>query len=112
MELSNIILSDILPAATVMVLSISAANKNTVILPKETMDRIMEAFDIALTLEQSKLKLLEYIESRMTFIAPNLSNIVGTSIAAKMVGVAGGLTALAKTPACNVLVLGSKKKKI
>jgi len=46
----------------------------------------------------------------MTFIAPNLSAIVGASTAAKLVGLAGGLTKLSKMPACNVQVLGAQKK--
>ena len=46
----------------------------------------------------------------MTFIAPNLSVIVGASTAAKLVGLAGGLTKLSKMPSCNLLVLGSQKK--
>ena len=37
-------------------------------------------------------------------LAPNLSAIVGTTVAAKLLGVAGGLSALAKMPACNVHV--------
>lgn len=37
-------------------------------------------------------------------LAPNLSAIVGTTIAAKLLGVSGGLNALAKMPACNVYV--------
>lgn len=34
----------------------------------------------------------------------------GASTAAKMMGVAGGLTKLSKMPACNVLSLGQQKK--
>lgn len=37
-------------------------------------------------------------------IAPNLSAVVGTEVAAKLMGVAGGLLALSKIPACNVQV--------
>ena len=40
----------------------------------------------------------------MSFIAPNLTIIVGSVIAAKLMGIAGGLTALSKIPACNVKV--------
>lgn len=36
--------------------------------------------------------------------------MVGANIAAKLMGLAGGLTSLSKMPACNVEVLGSKKK--
>ncbi len=40
----------------------------------------------------------------MNVLAPNLSVIVGTTTAAKLLGVAGGLGGLAKMPACNVHV--------
>jgi U4/U6 small nuclear ribonucleoprotein PRP31 len=40
----------------------------------------------------------------MNMLAPNLSVIVGTTTAAKLLGVAGGLTGLAKMPSCNVHV--------
>ena len=45
-----------------------------------------------------------YVSSRMNVLAPNLSAIVGTTTAAKLLGVAGGLAALAKMPSCNVHV--------
>lgn len=65
---------------------------------------------MAIELNNYKSKIYEYVESRMTFIAPNLSMIVGASTAAKLLGIAGGLTKLSKMPACNVQVLGSQKK--
>lgn len=65
---------------------------------------------MAIELNNFKSKIFEYVESRMTFIAPNLSMIIGASTAAKILGIAGGLTKLSKMPACNVLVLGAKKK--
>jgi hypothetical protein len=45
-----------------------------------------------------------YVSSRMNMLAPNLSAIVGTTTAAKLLGVAGGLGGLAKMPSCNVHV--------
>ncbi len=33
-----------------------------------------------------KMKILEYVESRMSFIAPNLSHVVGPTVAAKLMG--------------------------
>jgi len=41
---------------------------------------------MAIDLNKLKLKVYEYVESRMTFIAPNLSVIVGASTAAKIMG--------------------------
>ena len=54
------------------------------------------------------LKIFMYVSSRMNVLAPNLSAIVGTTTAAKLLGVAGGLTALAKMPSCNVHVCQSQ----
>jgi U4/U6 small nuclear ribonucleoprotein PRP31 len=51
-----------------------------------------------------------YVSSRMNILAPNLSAIVGTTTAAKILGVAGGLGGLSKMPACNVHLLGAQKK--
>lgn len=41
---------------------------------------------MAFELNQFKTSIFEYVESRMTYIAPNLSAIVGASTAAKMMG--------------------------
>lgn len=45
---------------------------------------------MALELNQSKHRIYEYVESRMSFIAPNLSIIVGASTAAKLMGEKSG----------------------
>lgn len=39
-------------------------------------------------LNRNKITIYEYVESRMSFIAPNLSTIVGSSVAAKLMGMA------------------------
>ena len=51
---------------------------------------------IALTLNDYKKSIFDYVESRMAYIAPNISSIIGASTAAKLMGAAGGLTALSK----------------
>lgn len=99
-----------LTTATIMVLSVSASTTQGIQLTSNELDFIQEACDIACQLNEIKLKIFEYVESRMTFIAPNLSQIVGASCAAKLMGVAGGLTNLSKMPACNILLLGQQKK--
>lgn len=53
------------------------------------------------------MQLIAFVESRMTYIAPNLSAVVGTATAAKLLGAAGGLDALSKIPACNLTVSGT-----
>ena len=42
--------------------------------------------------------LLAFVESRMQSVAPNLSMLVGTAVAAKLIGAAGGLHKLAAMP--------------
>ncbi|XP_010834559.1 PREDICTED: U4/U6 small nuclear ribonucleoprotein Prp31-like, partial [Bison bison bison] len=79
-------------------------------LSEEELERLEEACDMALELNASKHRIYEYVESRMSFIAPNLSIIIGASTAAKIMGVAGGLTNLSKMPACNIMLLGAQRK--
>nr|CAG4651828.1 EOG090X06EY [Triops cancriformis] len=106
----NSVLQQTLTQATIMVLSVTASTTQGTHLSSEVLTRVDEACDMARELNSSKVRILAYVESRMTFIAPNLATIVGASTAAKLMGLAGGLTALSKIPACNVLVLGAQKK--
>ena len=71
-----------------------------------------EACALALQLEEDKGVILRLVQQKMDRIAPNLSAAVGTEIAAQLMGVAGGLLHLSKMPACNVQVLGAKRKSL
>lgn len=102
-------LAQILNPASIMVVSVSAATTTGKDLEQEIINAIVEACQIAKELQAVKTTILSYVESRMSLIAPNLSAIVGASIAAKLMGIAGGLTGLSKMPACNIQVLGAQK---
>ena len=41
---------------------------------------------MALALNDAKNKIFDYVESRMFFLAPNLTHICGANTAAKMLG--------------------------
>ena len=69
---------------------------------------MLEGCDAALALDGDKAAILALVQARMHKIAPNLSTAVGTAIAAQLMGVAGGLTALSQMPACNVQVRSNK----
>jgi U4/U6 small nuclear ribonucleoprotein PRP31 len=103
-------LQQFLPQATIMVVSVSASTTQGVKLSENELTMIYEACDISIKLNETKAHIFEYVESRMTFIAPNLSIIIGASTAAKLMGIAGGLTNLSRMPACNLLLLGQQKK--
>ncbi|KAI0207653.1 U4/U6 small nuclear ribonucleoprotein Prp31 [Lamellibrachia satsuma] len=93
-----------------MVVSVTASTTQGQGLTKEDLSLVTDGCNMAIDLTHYKEKIRKYVESRMTFIAPNLSIIVGASTAAKLMGVAGGLTNLSKMPACNILLLGAQKR--
>ena len=66
--------------------------------------QVTAAADMALALDADKAAILRLVQLRMHRIAPNLSSAVGTEIAARLMGVAGGLAQLSRMPACNVQV--------
>uniref|UniRef100_A0A3P8WW50 U4/U6 small nuclear ribonucleoprotein Prp31 n=1 Tax=Cynoglossus semilaevis TaxID=244447 RepID=A0A3P8WW50_CYNSE len=107
---NNETLQQILTNATIMVVSVTASTTQGSQLSEDELKQLEEACDMALELNQSKHRIYEYVESRMSFIAPNLSVIVGASTAAKIMGVAGGLTNLSKMPACNLMLLGAQRR--
>jgi len=107
---NNDILLQYLSQATIMVVSVTASTTQGKPLDKEELDIVDSACDMAVELAETKAKIFEYVESRMAFIAPNLSAIIGSNAAAKLLGAAGGLTNLSKMPANNVSLLGQQKK--
>ncbi|WFC98705.1 U4/U6-U5 snRNP complex subunit prp31 [Malassezia yamatoensis] len=109
-ELVHSKLEEILPHGTVVVISMTAATTSGQVLAKDEWLRIQEACDMVQSLDMTRHRILQYVESRMMLLAPNLSCLVGTSVATKLVGVAGGLAALAKIPSCNLHLLGTSKR--
>lgn len=60
-------------------------------------------------LDNYRASLAKYLESRMMAVAPNLSAMVGETIAAKLIARAGSLVGLAKYPASTIQILGAEK---
>ena len=110
LDASKIEYLEFLPAATRMVVSVTASTTQGELLDQSEIDLLNEACEMAADLTDAKIKIFQYVESRMSFIAPNLSAIIGASTAAKIMGVAGGLTVLSKMPSCNILLLGAQRK--
>jgi U4/U6 small nuclear ribonucleoprotein PRP31 len=68
-------LQEFLTQATIMVVSVTASTTQGVILNDEELFHIYEACDIAIQLNNYKQNIYEFVESRMSFIAPNLSGV-------------------------------------
>ncbi|KAI0663148.1 Nop domain-containing protein [Cubamyces menziesii] len=103
-------LQGILPPAIIMSVLVTATTTAGQQLPDAEWKAVQRACDLADRLEEARKKIFMYVSSRMNILAPNLSAIVGTTTAAKLLGVAGGLSGIAKMPACNVHLLGAQKK--
>jgi U4/U6 small nuclear ribonucleoprotein PRP31 len=117
-------LEHILPAANIMAISMSASSSTGINLTPIELDQLYERCRIALELDDarqrvcaehrclSNFQILSYVESRMKVFAPNLSEIIGSEIAAKLIGIAGGLDNLAKLPSSTLFLLGKQKKSL
>lgn len=74
--------------------------------------QLQRAAEYLLFLQQDKRKILEFVETNMSVIAPNTCAVVGRNCAAKLIAAAGGLEELSRTPACNIQVMGSTRRSL
>ncbi|NLK25537.1 MAG: ribosomal biogenesis protein [Euryarchaeota archaeon] len=61
------------------------------------------------SLYEEKQRLEAYVADRMEDVAPNISAIVGPSLGARLISLAGGLRRLASLPAGTIQLLGAEK---
>jgi U4/U6 small nuclear ribonucleoprotein PRP31 len=109
-DVTQVDLTGVLPSATIMVVTVTATTTSGKELPDDALEKVTKAAEQVLELDATRLQLLEYIESRMNILAPNLTVIVGSKVAAQMMAMAGGLQELSRMPACNVQMMGAKRK--
>jgi U4/U6 small nuclear ribonucleoprotein PRP31 len=103
-------LKSVVDGPTLMTVTVEATTtKGREMTPLE-LQRVLRACEMTLSLDKAKKTLTDYVQSRMTLFAPNLTALIGSLTAAQLLNFAGGLTGLAKTPACNIPPLGSKKQ--
>lgn len=95
----------------ILLLTMSAlqAKENGKPLPQDVLDVTLKACHLLIELNAFKLKIQDYVASRLVVFAPNLTAIVGAQTAAQFMSLVGGLAELAKTPSCNVAALGNKR---
>ena len=109
-DITSVDLSGILPSATVMVVTVTATTTSGKPLAAEVLNKVMEACRMVLEIEETRTAILEFVETRMNILAPNLSVIVGPKVAALMMAMAGGLQELSRMPSCNIQMMGAKRK--
>jgi len=70
--------------------------------------RVVELAERVAELADEADDLREYIEQTAPSVAPNLARLAGSVLAARLIGLAGGLESLAKKPAGTIQVLGAE----
>lgn len=108
-ELDAIPLKRILTQKLALMVQVTATTTLGKPLGEEELRRCQDGVDYLLDLNDRKEKIINYINSRMEMIAPNVSAICGEDIAAQLISLAGGIEKLATIPSCNIQVLGSNK---
>ena len=72
-------------------------------------DAIQGAAKEIFSLFEVREKISEYIDGLMAQVAPNIRAVVGSSIGARLISLAGGLTNLSRMPASTLQILGAEK---
>eukprot|EP00944_MAST-04C_sp_MAST-4C-sp1_P009533 g9533.t1 len=103
-------LEHVVPAQQIMTLSVALTGASSGALSDTQMGYILNGCEVCLTLMDFREKIVSCIELFMGELAPNLSKLVGTEIAANLVALAGGMISLSRIPACNVVSIGKKEK--
>jgi nucleolar protein 56 len=73
------------------------------------LNRVRALAALAVTLSGERDKLNSYVEDAMKRIAPNVADIAGCTIGARLMAKAGGLDRLATLPASTIQILGAEK---
>ncbi|RDA92311.1 hypothetical protein CP533_3266 [Ophiocordyceps camponoti-saundersi (nom. inval.)] len=104
-------LKAVLDGPSLMIVTVEATTSKGEEMSEDELRRVRQACDMVIDLHKAKNILAEYVQSRMTVFAPNLTALIGSLTAAQLLNTAGGLTGLSKTPACNLPSWGSKKRR-
>jgi len=110
-DMTLVNLDDILPSATVMVVSVTGSTTSGVTLSDANIGECLRGCNEVTMLLADKAVILKFVESRMCRIAPNLCSLIGSRITAQLMALVGGLINLSRTPSCNVQVVGQDKHK-
>ena len=109
-DLTKVDFSGILTNQTIMNITVAASMNKSNELKGIELDKLLYYWDDILNLNDKRKQILSYLENRMHYIAPNVMELLGTSVTAKMISAAGGIDELAAIPACNIQVLGAQKR--
>ena len=109
MDVTKVDLSSILTPNQIITISVASSTTMGRPLTESELNKVDRACQYMDELWNVQSELTNFVKNRMNDWAPNTAALIGPSIAAKLIGMAGGLTELSRIPACNLQVLGQVK---
>lgn len=73
------------------------------------MDNVTSFAERVVKITEYRKRLFDYLSEKMHNVAPNLSELIGEVVGARLISHAGSLTNLSKYPASTVQILGAEK---
>lgn len=112
MDLTNVNdeLNKILNSNQIITLSVAGSTTSGRLLTEEELNNVDEAASYIEQLLEIQNELVSFVEQSMASLAPSICALIGSSSAARLLGLAGGLAELTKIPACNLQVIGQVKQ--
>jgi nucleolar protein 58 len=102
-------LSDILPEEIETAIKAAAEVSMGTEITEEDLDNIKLLAEQVVGFTEYRQQLSSYLTARMQAIAPNLTELVGELVGARLIAHSGSLMNLAKSPASTIQILGAEK---
>lgn len=109
-DITKVDLDAVLPGHTCMIVRIGFSTTTGKVISEKKLAAVLRACEEAFNLERLRSDMLQFLAGRMNRVAPNLTELVGADVAAKLVSSAGGLEKLGKMHSNNIRVLGVHHK--
>ncbi|RFU29096.1 hypothetical protein B7463_g7246, partial [Scytalidium lignicola] len=106
---SNTDLSDILPEEIEAAVKAAAEVSMGTEITEEDLENIKLLAEQVVGFTEYRQQLSSYLSARMQAIAPNLTELVGELVGARLIAHSGSLMNLAKSPASTIQILGAEK---
>ncbi|CAB0020529.1 unnamed protein product [Nesidiocoris tenuis] len=106
---ANTDLSDLLPEDVEEKVKEAAEVSMGTEISEDDIDNIQRLCDQVLEMTLYRSQLYDYLKSRMTAIAPNLTVLLGELVGARLISHSGSLINLAKQPASTLQIFGAEK---
>jgi U4/U6 small nuclear ribonucleoprotein PRP31 len=103
-------LNEFLSSNQIITISVSSSTSTGRPLTPEELNTVDQAATYMEEISKVQQELTRFVESRMESLAPSVCVLIGPTVAANMLGLAGGLAELSRIPACNLQVLGQVKQ--